>query len=645
MPFHARELRAHLGERKHRAYDRLRSNRGLASGENGVRGDRFGSDAVRDEAGGTSAQGPTQCMIFPSGAPLDSAIWPGILPVGDTRLSTWGPALDKTGVICALPAANGCDLFTYRQILTVTFPPKHMGYIATLSALLVTLAACSSMRSDYVKKPSTALAPAAVTPRAKNIAAQASDHPSESGFRLLTQSENALMSRIALADHAQRSIDLQYYIFNNDATGRLVMQHLVAAADRGVRIRLLIDDINLRDEIDVLNGLNKHPNIKVRLFNPFKTRDPSFLSKALQFAMDARRLNRRMHNKSFIVDNNVAVVGGRNIGDGYFSVSKDLHFRDLDLIAIGPVVQEASDAFDAYWNCDAAYPVTAFKGKRATHYDLAKLRVDLTHDARTFAQSDYAQAALDKLPDGPSADRPGAWMWGAAELVADDPQKVTEESSSAALRIGPQVKEMVAQAQQSVLLISPYFVPGEQGTQYIADIARRHISVKVLTNSLASTDEPAVHVGYARYRRELLASGVQVFELRPAPHAKQETTARGRSSGVSLHAKAIVVDQQQVFIGSMNLDQRSKNLNTEMGIIVQCPALAAAVTQFFDKATQPKNAYAVTLIGHDNLHSGSMQWTASDGDKTETFHHDPDVTLKRRLEVLVLKFLPIEGML
>ncbi len=289
--------------------------------------------------------------------------------------------------------------------------------------------------------------------------------------------------------------------------------------------------------------------------------------------------------------------------------------------------------------------MTAFKGKRATHYDLAKLRVDLKQDARTFAQSDYAQAALDKLPNGPSADRPGAWMWGTAELVADDPQKVTEESSSAALRIGPQIKAMVGQAQKSVLLISPYFVPGEQGTQYITDLARRNITVKVLTNSLASTDEPAVDVGYARYRRALLASGVQIFELRPAPHAKQESTARGRSSGVSLHAKAIVVDQQQVFVGSMNLDQRSKNINTEMGIIVRCPALAAAVTQFFDKATQPKNAYAVSLIGHDQAHSGTLQWSATDGDTVEIFHHDPDVTLKRRLEVALLKFLPIESML
>lgn len=521
--------------------------------------------------------------------------------------------------------------------------PRHL--IAALVAVLLTLTACSSVRRNYVKKTSTALPPAVVTPRAKNIAAQTDDHPTESGFRLLTQSENALMSRITLADHAQRSIDLQYYVFNNDATGRLVMQHLLAAADRGVRVRLLIDDINLHDEIDVLNALNRHPNVKVRLFNPFMTRDPSTASKALQFVMDARRLNRRMHNKSFIVDNNVAVVGGRNIGDGYFSVSKDLHFRDLDLIAIGPVVREASDAFDAYWNCDAAYPVTAFKGKRATHYDLAKLRIDLTHDERTFAQSDYAQAALDKLPDGPLADRPGAWMWGDAKLVADDPQKVTEESSSAALRIGPQVKAMTAQAQQSVLLISPYFVPGEQGTQYITDMARRHIAVKVLTNSLASTDEPAVHVGYSRYRRQLLASGVQIFELRPDPHAKQKTTARGRSSGVSLHAKAIVVDQKQVFIGSMNLDQRSKNLNTEMGIIVQCPALAAVVTQFFDKATQPKNAYAVALVGHDEAHAGTLQWTASDGDSIETFHRDPDVTLKRRVEVVFLRLLPIESLL
>jgi cardiolipin synthase C len=509
------------------------------------------------------------------------------------------------------------------------------------------LGACSSMRSDFVKRPSKALPPTTNTPGARYVHAEVDQHLDKSGFRLLTLSNNALMSRIALTDHAQHSIDLQYYIFDNDATGRLVAQHLLAAADRGVRVRLLLDDINVHNEVDMLDALNAHPNIKVRLFNPFHTRDPSFLSKTTQFLLDAHRLNRRMHNKSFIVDGNVAIVGGRNIGDAYFDAGNDTNFRDLDLIAIGPVVKEASHAFDEYWNCDAATPVTAFRGKRASHYDLAKLRVDLGHDARAFAQSDYAQATLDKLPDGPSADRPGAWFWGTATLVADQPAKIDAESArdEHSLRIGPQIKSMIDQAQQDVLLISPYFVPGDSGARYLTGLASRGVSVKVLTNSLASTDEAAVHAGYSRYRRALLEGGVQLYELRPAAGVEQPATAKGTSSGVSLHAKAIVVDQRLVFVGSMNLDQRSKLLNTEMGIIVDCPQLAEAVTQFFDTATLPSTAYHVVLTPHDSPHGGRMQWLASDGGKPLVYHHDPEASIKRRLEVDMLKLMPIEGML
>jgi putative cardiolipin synthase len=520
---------------------------------------------------------------------------------------------------------------------------RRAGVIATLVMVGLLLGACSTLRSDYVKQPSKAMPPATATPSGRYIRAATNQHVDQSGFRLLTLSNNALMSRVALADHAQHSIDLQYFIFNNDATGRLVAQHLMAAADRGVRVRLLLDDISAINAIDMLDALDAHPNIEVRLFNPFHTRQPSLLSKSTQYLLDAHRLNRRMHNKSYIVDGNVAIVGGRNIGDAYFDAGNDTNFRDLDLIAIGPVVKQASHAFDEYWNCEAAYPVKAFGGKHASHYDLAQLRVDLQRDARAFAQTDYAQATLDKLPDGPSGDRPGAWFWGAATLVADQPEKIdASEKESAALRIGPQIKSMTDQAQQDVLLISPYFIPGDDGTRYLTGLATRGVTVKVLTNSLASTDEAAVHAGYSRYRRALLEGGVQLYELRPAAGVEQPATAHGTSSGVSLHAKAIVVDGQLVFIGSMNMDQRSKLLNTEMGIIVDSPALAVAVTHFFDTAIQPSSAYNVTL---SKPHGGRMQWQASENGKLVTYHRDPKASMKRRLEVDLLRFMPIEGML
>jgi len=470
-------------------------------------------------------------------------------------------------------------------------------------------------------------------------------HQDKSGFRLLTRSTNALMSRVALADHAQHALDLQYFIFDNDATGRLVAQRLLAAADRGVRVRLLVDDINAVEAIDLFDALDTHPNIEVRLFNPFATKKPSVFSKATQFLLDAHRLNRRMHNKSFIMDGNVAIVGGRNIGDAYFDAGDSTNFRDLDLIAIGPVVKQASQAFDAYWNCDAAYPVKAFTGKHADHYDLAKLRLELAHDARAFAQSDYAQATLDELPHGASADRPGKWFWGPATLVADQPEKIEADHDQPQLRIGPDIKAMTDGAQHELLLISPYFIPGDPGTQYLTALAARGVTVKVLTNSLASNDEPAVYSGYSHYRRALLEGGVQLYELRPAAGAAQPATAGGTSSGVSLHAKAIVVDRQQVFIGSMNMDARSKLLNTEMGLIVDCPPLAAAVTEFFDTATLPASAWHVVLKADGSAHGGAMQWQAIDAGKPVSYDHDPGATFSRRIEVKVLKLLPLESLL
>jgi len=513
-------------------------------------------------------------------------------------------------------------------------------------ALAAAMTACSSLRTDFAKHPSSALPPTTDTPSARYIAAELSRRGEQSGFRLLTRSTNALMSRVALADHAKRSIDLQYYIFQNDATGRLLAQRLLAAADRGVRVRILLDDVNLKDEGQMLDALDAHENIEVRLFNPFRTREASLVSKIGQFLLEGRRLNRRMHNKSFIADNSVAIIGGRNIGDDYFDAGSDTNFRDLDLVAIGPVVAEASGVFDDYWNCDAAYPVTAFANSRDTHADLTALRVALARDARAFAQSDYAQAALDEVPGGPTADRHGDWFWGPAMLVADEPEKIDARGNETALSIGPKLKAMVDAAQSEVIMTSPYFVPGASGTRFLTEVAHRGVSVRVLTNSLASTDEPAVHSGYAHYRRQLLEAGVQLHELRPEPGAAQPATAGGTSSGVSLHAKALVVDRQYVFIGSLNMDQRSKLLNTEMGLIVDSTRLAQAVREFFDTATQPENAFAVVLPSSEaKKGQAKMTWLWSEGGHAMSAQSDPGVSGKRRMEVFLLRLLPIESLL
>lgn len=511
-----------------------------------------------------------------------------------------------------------------------------------LIAVLVLLFGCAPLQRDATRQPSTALPPAHDTPSARYVQSEVQTHTGDSGFRLLANSTNALMSRIALADHAAHSIDLQYFIFQNDATGRLVAQRLLTAADRGVRVRMLLDDFALDNEYDLLDALAAHPNIEVRVFNPFPTRAKFLPAKVVQMVLEWRRLNRRMHNKSFIVDNTVAIIGGRNIGDAYFDAADTNNFRDLDVVAIGPVVPAASRSFDAYWNSDAAVPVTTFGMKRDPQRDLSRVREALAHEARAFAESDYAQAAINEFPSGPTADRTGSWFWGSATLVADQPEKIQTSHDEPSLRIGPQIKQIVDASQHEVLVISPYFVPGKTGVHYLSGLAQRGVDTKVLTNSLAATDEPAAHAGYAHYRRDLLSGGVHLYELHPLPGATQTATAYGTSSGVSLHAKSVIVDRHYVFIGSMNMDQRSKLLNTEMGVIVDSPGLAKAVGDFFDRGAA--SAFQVQLkggaLGHEEL-----VWTAQEDGTTRTFAHEPGASAHRRVETLLLRLLPIDGLL
>jgi len=520
--------------------------------------------------------------------------------------------------------------------------------IVALTLLALASVACSPLRPDFTKEASSALPPVVDSTSGRYVHSEVDKHKDGvSGFRLLTLSTNALMSRLTLIDHATRSVDLQYYIFANDSTGRLVAQRLLAAADRGVRVRLLIDHVGVDDKEHLLDALDAHEKIEVRFFNPFRTSNPSMPSKIAQFIVDGQRLNRRMHNKSFVVDNDVAIIGGRNIGDGYFAASEDTNFRDLDVVAIGPVVEAASRSFDNYWNSDAAYPVTAFKDSQATSADLDRVRKSLAQHARAFAESDYAQAAFEELPNGPTADRRGEWFWGSAELLADEPEKVELKEDQPTFRIGPKIKTIVDGAQHQVLLLSPYLVPGQSGTKYLTGLAQRKVDVQVLTNSLASNDEPAAHAGYVRYRTDLIAGGVKVFELRPAAGSKQDATAFGTSSGIALHAKAIVVDKRYAFVGSLNLDQRSKLLNTEMGVMVDCPALAEAVAGFFAKATAPASAFEVVLepAAGQGTASKHLVWLAQEHGQQVTLDSEPDASAGRKLEVTLFQLLPIESLL
>jgi|SRR5579863_502266 len=515
-----------------------------------------------------------------------------------------------------------------------------------LLACAAVLGGCVTLRTDYPRTPSSAIPPAFDTDSGRYVQGEVDRHPGKCGLRLLVNGTDALMSRIWLIDHARHSVDMQYFIFENDATGRLVSQRLLAAADRGVRVRLLLDDITLKNEDRLLGALGAHANIEVRVFNPFRTRAPSLISKAVQFALEGRRLNRRMHNKSMMVDGFAAVIGGRNIGDAYFDASGESNFRDLDVLAIGPVVAEAEHAFDEYWNSNAAYPLQAYPTMLDDKADLAALRPELRGDLRAFNQSDYAKAMVEEIPNGPTGDRPGRWVWADATLLVDQPRKIAADHDEPWLRIGPKVRQAIDGAQKELLLITAYLVPSRRGVRYLTALERRGVAVSILTNSLASTDDPAAEAGYTRRRRALLEGGVQLYELRPSPGEPARRITASRSAGTSsLHAKAIVVDGHFVFIGSMNLDPRSKLLNTEMGVLVESPELAAQVEQFFQQAIAPGSAFHVQLERAGAGKPELLTWSWDEHGQIMTTHKEPEVRPMRRLETDVLRLLPIEGLL
>jgi len=510
-----------------------------------------------------------------------------------------------------------------------------------IAALALTACTHSDLRPDYVRQPSAAIPAQADDPLAAYAKRLTTGHGSDSGFRLLSDSVDALLARIALADRATRSIDLQYYLFHSDATGQLLAQHLLAAADRGVRVRVLLDDLHKLGKDDVLRALDGHPHIEIRLFNPFHDRSAGMWSMGKQFAGDFSRLNRRMHNKSFIVDGSYAVIGGRNIGDEYFDASGTSNFRDLDVLSIGPVVTEIIQVFDSYWNSDPSVPIDAFEHEPTTPEQLVAIRQSLADNAREIGQTQYAENVVTRIGDLKREDPATRWAWGEAEFLADDPGKVDPELDRRDLHIAPRIKQWLESAQHRILLVSPYFVPGDKGVAFLAQRRAAGVEVAVLTNSLASTDAGNVYAAYASYRPPLLAAGVDLYELKPdAAHRENERHSIGSSSS-SLHAKAMIVDDDHTFVGSMNLDPRSGNLNTEDGVIVTSPALAKELADLFVLATNPAVTYRVRL----KEGTKTVYWETMENGETVLFDKAPHTSGWRRFKASMTRALPIEGLL
>lgn len=504
--------------------------------------------------------------------------------------------------------------------------------VALLSLLLHGLYGCASLSRG---QPSAAV-PTGDDAWLDQYSAALQLPAGHSAYRLIDQNRMSFGLRMHSAAAAQRSIDAQYYLWNRDLTGSLLAAELLRAADRGVRVRVLIDDVASRGLNRQLAALDAHPNFEIRLFNPFRTRD-SLLLNAAEFLLRFGQPNKRMHNKLWVVDGRLAYAGGRNIGDEYFGADQQFNFTDLGVLLLGAVVAQAQQDFDRYWNSNMVVPIRALRGRDARY---EQVRDDLARFRARSLQEPFALGVLGL--EGPRARAlsevlDGQLLFGSTvDYVADPPSK-----TGPGRKLLDVLRATLGTAQHEVVLVSPYFVPRRQGVRALAALRERGVVVHVLTNSLPATDVAAVHGGYAKRRRALLKAGIQLYELKPEPGAgpARDNDRIGGSSNASLHTKGTVVDQRLAFVGSFNLDPRSARINTENGVFIDDERFAAQVRSHWVRASDPVRSYRV------GLRRGGLSWTHQHDGQTYTLLREPWVDWRSRLIAWMFRWLPLESQL
>ena len=504
--------------------------------------------------------------------------------------------------------------------------------ILCCSVLLFSSCASLPPRPEVAHEP--ALAPASSGPVAMlGDRFMGANGAEASGFHLLIDAREALDVRLALIDSATSAIDLQYFIWKGDAVGVLLFDRLLQAADRGVKVRIIVDDIWLGSTTKNLAALNAHPNLEIRIFNPNPGRD-STLGGLMSFLASFQALNQRMHNKLMIVDNHAIIAGGRNLGNEYFGLGKEFNFLDLDVIAVGGVVSESSDAYDDYWNDNSVYPLTRWieelpdntldEVRIGVAERLEKYRPQLT--AYSLQPRDW-QNWLDMLEEN--------LLIGEAHFLQDDPVQIEGES----YRLIDMISYFSDPTEEEFLLTSPYLIPVGSALQDLQEVIDRGVKAKIITNSLASTNHTLVNSHYKKYRKPILATGINLFEFRHQPSATVRNWADVepvRAPFISLHAKTIVSDRRRCFIGSLNFDPRAIVINSENGLLIDSPELAGELTDFIEYLTDPENAYEVTMNRNNRL-----QWKSSD----RTIETQPARRGMQSIVDLFGRFLPIESQL
>jgi putative cardiolipin synthase len=495
------------------------------------------------------------------------------------------------------------------------------------------LSGCAALPGDVQRTRSEAVADVASTPLARlAVSSTPDDKRHLSGLRLMPNGPEALATRFALARKAQKSLDVQYYVVAPDQSGRQFLRELRDAAQRGVRVRLLIDDLHIGDQDDLLMGLAAHDNVQVRLFNPLPVRGGALQTRLLLSLHQFDRVNRRMHNKLLVADNSIAVTGGRNIANEYFMRSESANFIDMDVLSVGPVVRGLSDVFDRYWNSEAAFPIETLVPRRESTERL-RARFDAGVDGEPAAWP------TDGLPARLSSPAPLALRFAPVSVFADEPTKALSATESPGTAMDSTLL-MLRSAQSEVRIVSPYFVPGEGGLRLMRAAIDNGIQISVMTNSLASTDEPLTYGGYARYRAPMLKLGVSLSELSPLPSRKFDMIGDMRSSLGRLHAKVAVVDRRWLLVGSMNMDGRSSRSNTEISLVIDDIGLATDALELMQRHWSDSH-YRLRIAAAD----GRVEWIEPDDDAPVVYRSEPHVNWLSRLRLNVLSMFVAEELL